>query len=463
MKRAIIFITTVFFITTLYSQDISGKWNGILKVQGMQLTIVFNVEQSESGFSSTMDSPDQGAFGIKVDNTTFSDNILKLSIPAAGIEYSGEFLGDRINGTFKQFAFETELNLSKEIIEVQKPNRPQEPQPPFPYKSEDVFFKNTKDNITLAGTLTIPGDNGNYPAVVLITGSGPQNRDEEVFGHKPFLVISDYLTRNGIAVLRFDDRGVAKSEGNFQEATSFDFATDVKSAIDYLKTRKEIDNNNIGLIGHSEGGIIAPIVASKYPEDISFIVLLAGTGLRGDKILLMQQELIGRAMGMPEDVILRNKEVNQQAFEMIINSTDTEQLKKDLKEFITNNINNDPSQVPQGMPVEDFINMQLMQITSVWMINFIKLDPANYLEKVKCRVLAVNGELDLQVPADANLYAINYALNNGGNKDVTIIAYPNLNHLFQTCTTGLPDKYIKIEETFSVDVLKDMSKWMLKK
>ncbi|MBS4013917.1 MAG: alpha/beta fold hydrolase [Bacteroidetes bacterium] len=463
MKRAIILLATIFCITNLQSQDITGKWNGILKVQGMQLTIVFNIEKNESEYFSTMDSPDQGAFGIKVDKTSFSDNTLRLSIPSAGIEYSGEFLGDKILGTFKQFSFETELNLTKDIIEVQKPNRPQEPQPPFPYISEDVYFKNTKDNITLAGTLTIPGDKGNYPAVVLITGSGPQNRDEEVFGHKPFLVISDYLTRNGIAVLRFDDRGVAKSEGNFSDATSYDFATDAKSAVDYLKTRKEINKNNIGLVGHSEGGIIAPIVASKYPNDISFIVLLAGTGLRGDNILLMQQELIGRAMGMPEDVILRNKEINQKAFEMVINSSDIDALRNEMLEYVMNNIKNDPSQVPQGMPAEDFAEMQVNQVTTTWMVNFIKLDPAVYLEKVKCRVLAVNGELDLQVPADANLFAIKNALKKGGNENVTIIAYPNLNHLFQRCTSGLPDKYIEIEETFSVDVLKDLANWILKK
>ena len=311
MKTFSILLISLLASISLSAQDIIGQWNGVLKVQGTQLRLVFNVTKTDNSISSTMDSPDQGANGIPTSTTSFENSILKITIANAKIEYEGRLGTDNIIvGTFKQGGQSFPMNLSKNKIEKEKLARPQEPKKPYSYYSEDITFENKKAGISLSGTLTLPNKEGVFPVVILISGSGPQNRDEELLGHKPFLVLSDYLTKNGIAVLRYDDRGTALSKGDFKNATSADFAIDVESAIAYLKTRKEINKKKIGLIGHSEGGLIAPMVANKS-KDISFIVLLAGPGLKGDEILLLQQKLIGKASGV-KDEDLQKKRKNKQ-------------------------------------------------------------------------------------------------------------------------------------------------------
>ena len=352
------------------------------------------------------------------------------------------------------------MNLSKEIIEKEKLVRPQEPTKPYSYYSEDITFENKIAGISLAGTLTLPKKDGVFPVVILISGSGPQNRDEELLGHKPFLVLSDYLTKNGIAVLRYDDRGVGQSKGDFKTATSSDFATDVESAISYLKTRKEINKKKIGLIGHSEGGLIAPMVASKS-KDVAFIVLLAGTGIQGDQILLLQQKLIGKASGISDVDLQKNEIANRKVFDIVNKSNNLDQLNNDLTTYIKQSLKDNPTEEkPAGMSDDDFVKLQVKQITNPWMQYFIKYNPAPALEKVKCPVLAINGEKDLQVPPKENLEAIKKALTKGGNKKVTTKEFPNLNHLFQECETGLPDEYAKIEQTFSPTALTEILKWI---
>ncbi len=460
MRTYLILLIALFTSLTLNAQGITGQWNGILKVQGMQLRLVFHISTTENGYSSTMDSPDQGANGIPVTNTTFKNSMLKIEILNARIEYNGELKEDEILGTFKQAGQAFPLNLSRKAVEKEAVKRPQEPTKPYSYYTEDVAFQNKKANITLAGTLSLPKKESGSPVVVLITGSGPQNRDEELKGHKPFLVISDYLTKNGIAVLRYDDRGIGQSTGNFKTATTADFASDVESAVAFLKTRKEIDKNKIGLIGHSEGGIIAPMVASKS-NDISFIVLLAGTGIRGDKLLLLQQELIAKASGVAETDIKKFLQTNTRVFDMVLKSQDDQSLKTDLIKYIKGIFGSDTSvKVPNGMTEDEFITVQVNQIMNPWMLYFIKYNPAAALEKVKCPVLALNGEKDLQVPPKENLTAIENALKKGGNKKVTIKKLPNLNHLFQECTTGLPAEYSTIEQTFSPAALSEIAKWI---
>jgi len=448
---------------SFFGQDLSGKWNGLLKVQGIQLRVVFNITKTDQGYSSTMDSPDQGAKGIPVTSTDFenSTSTLILKVANAGIEYEGILGKDNIVvGNFKQAGQSFPMNLSKEQVEKEKLNRPQEPTSPYPYYSEDISFENKKAGISLAGTLTLPKKEGVFPVVILISGSGPQNRDEELLGHKPFLVISDYLTKNGIAVLRYDDRGVASSKGNFETATSLDFAIDVESAIAFLKTRKEINKKQIGLIGHSEGGIIAPMVASKS-TDVAFIVLLAGTGIQGDQLLLLQQKLIGKASGISDDDLQKNEETNRKAFDIVNNSSSTEQLKIDLTSYIKQTLKDNPTTVkPAGMSDDDYIKLQVDQITSPWMQYFIKYNPALALEKVNCPVLAINGDKDLQVPSKINLEAIKKALEKGGNKNITTKELPNLNHLFQECETGLPSEYATIEQTFSPQTLAVILEWI---
>jgi len=462
MQSFLILLITIFTSFLATAQDITGKWNGVLKVQGTQLRVIFNVTKTDNGFSSTMDSPDQGVKDMPVTNTSFGIPKIKFEITSLKLEYSGELKDKEIIGVLKQGGQEFPMNLSRKTIEKEIVQRPQEPTKPYPYYSEDVTFQNTKANVSLAGTLTLPKKEGVFPVVILITGSGPQNRNEKILGHKPFLVISDYLTKKGIAVLRYDDRGFGKSTGNFTTATSADFATDVESAIAYLKTRKEVNKNKIGLVGHSEGGLIAPIVASKS-NDVSFIVLLAGTGIQGDKLLLLQQELIARDTGESEEDIKKSIQTNAKIFEMVVKSNDDLKLKSDLTILMNETLKNDPStKIPNGMTKNEFVSMQVNQITSPWIQYFFKFNPATVLEKVTCPVLAVNGEKDLQVPPKENLTAIKTALEKGGNKNVSIIEFPNMNHLFQECKTGSPSEYATTEQTFSPIALAEISNWILK-
>jgi hypothetical protein len=461
MRTFSILLISLLTSITLTAQDITGQWNGALKVQGTQLRLVFNVTKTDNGVSSTMDSPDQGAKGIPTTTTSFENSILKITIENARIEYAGTLGKDNIIvGTFKQAGQSFPMNLSKEVIEKEKLVRPQEPIKPYPYYSEDIIFENKKAGISLAGTLTLPNKDGVFPVVILISGSGPQNRDEELLGHKPFLVLSNFLTKNGIAVLRYDDRGTALSKGDFKTATSADFATDVESAITYLKTRNEINKKKIGLIGHSEGGLIAPMVANKS-KDVAFIILLAGTGIQGDQILLLQQKLIGKASGVSEEDLQKNELLNRKVFDIVNKSNSLEQLNIDLTNHIKQSLVDNPkAKKPQGMSEADFVKLQVKQIANPWMQYFIKYNPAPALEKVKCTVLAINGEKDLQVPSKENLEAIKFALTKGGNKKVTIKELPNLNHLFQECKTGSPDEYANIEQTFSPVALTEILKWI---
>ena len=460
MKTISIFILTLLTSFTVTAQDITGKWNGALKIQGTQLRLVFNVTKSDNGYSATMDSPDQRVADIPVSSTTFENSKIKFEIANAGIVYIGELKDSEIVGTFKQNGQEFPMNLSKKAIEKEVAKRPQTPVKPYPYYSEEVTFQNTKANISLAGTLTLPTKEGKFPVVILITGSGPQTRDEEIFGHKAFLVLSDYLTKNGIAVLRYDDRGVGQSTGDFKTATSADFATDVESAISYLKTRKEINKKKIGLIGHSEGGLIAPIVAVKS-KDVAFIALLAGTGIQGDQILLLQQKLIGKASGVSEEDLQKSEVENTKVYKIIKQSTSMEQLKTDLTNYYKQALKENPSsEKPNGMSDDEFINLIVEDMATPWMQYFISYNPVPTLEKVKCPVLAINGDKDLQVPPKENLEGIKKALTKGGNKKVTTLELPNLNHLFQECTTGSPNEYGTIEQTFSPTAMTVVLNWI---
>ena len=455
MKKTALILFTILTTLSIYGQDISGQWHGVLKVQGIQLRLVFNITQTDKGYSSTMDSPDQGAKGILVTSTNFEDSILKLEISSAGIQYEGTLDNENIFvGIFKQSGQSFPLVLSKEEIEKEKVLRPQEPTKPYPYCSEDIKFENTKDKIVLAGTLTLPEQSGKFPAVILISGSGPQNRDEELLGHKPFLVLADYLTKNGIAVLRFDDRGTAKSTGEFKNATTFDFATDVEYAIKYLQTRKEINKNSIGLIGHSEGGIIAPLIASEN-KDIDFIVLMAGPALRGDKLLMLQKYKIETQMGINKQVIENNQQIFTGAYMIILDENlEKEVLSDTLSHYFT-------SKYGVALP-ENQKDALVNQLSSLWMIDFIRLDPAVYLEKVTCPILAINGDKDLQVPSKENLEIIENIFKNSENTKVTIKELENLNHLFQECDTGATSEYATIEQTISPIALKEITNWILK-
>lgn len=452
-------IFPLFFCGSSIAQDITGPWTGSLALPGTELTLIFHLNKTDSGWTAAMDSPDQHATGIPASSVSFDLPVLRIEIQNGLIEFEGELVEeDLIEGTFKQSGMAFPLHLKKGVPDTKPIPRPQTPEPPFPYKSEEVRFSNPEaGNISLAGTLTIPSGNSSFPAVILITGSGPQDRDETIFDHKPFLVISDYLTRRGIAVLRFDDRGTAESEGVFSTATTADFTTDAEAAVAYLKGRKEIDPARIGLIGHSEGGIIAPMVAAADP-DIAFIVLLAAPGYRGAEILMMQNEALGLASGIPEDQLQELQKINREAYQRIITGGHDLEIKQDLTKLLMTALRDD-------LPEEDKKNQaeaQIDKLLSPWMQYFLRNDPADYLKKVQCPVLALNGEKDLQVPARQNLDAIEKTLLEAGNARVTVISYEGLNHLFQEAETGLPVEYGQIEMTFSPEVLEDISEWILK-
>lgn len=461
MKTKILIISLILTSFNLKAQDASGDWNGALKVGGMQLRLIFHVNKTANGYSATMDSPDQGQKNIPMSKTSFENKILIIEMAAARISYSGMLVTtDSISGTFSQGGQNFPMNLTRKAIQKQEVKHVQEPQKPYPYYSEELSFENKKAGITLAGTLTLPKKAGKFPVVVMITGSGPQNRDEELLGHKPFLVIADYLTLNDIGVLRFDDRGCFASKGDFKTATSFDFATDVEAAVEYLKTRKETDTKHIGLIGHSEGGIIAPIVAAKY-QDVNFIVLMAGTAVSGGNIMLKQQEDIGNAMGMSKDDIQKTKEINSEVFKIMSQSTDTAKLRSDLTAYIKSRIKDFPKKdIPKDMTEDELAKVQANNLLSPWMLNFICYNPQNTLEKLKCAVLALNGEKDLQVSSKINLPAIENALKKAGNTHYTIKELPGLNHLFQECKTGAPAEYAEIEQTISPLALETMTNWI---
>lgn len=343
---------------------------------------------------------------------------------------------------------------------MEVPNRPQEPKRPLPYTEEYISFNNSEAGVTLSGTLTLPSSLGHFPVVLLITGSGPIDRDESVFGHKPFLVLADYLTRRGIAVLRFDKRGCGKSTGNYNQATTQDFSDDVLAGIAYLKLRKEVNSNQIGLIGHSEGGIIAPMVAAKS-GDVAFVVLMGGTGVTGEEILFEQCALIRRAVGATEDSINQSRIFQKQMFAVVKSEPDLQIAAEQLQE-ITNNYKAVLPDTQEKVTLE-YLERLPARVNTKWFRYYLTLDPSIALKQVRVPLLVLNGELDLQVSSKQNLPAISNALKESGNKDFTIIEVPKLNHFFQTCETGSIEEYPKIEETISPLVLSMITDWILER
>jgi pimeloyl-ACP methyl ester carboxylesterase len=403
-----------------------------------------------------MDSPDQGGRGIRLTNVAFNPPELILGVAHLGLSYKGELQDNgTIQGTFTQMLKSFPLSLTKGDIVL---NRPQEPIPPYPYNFKEVRFAGGAAGVELAGTLTIPqGGSGKYPAVVLVSGSGAQNRDEEIAEHKPFLVIADYLTRAGIAVLRYDDRGVGGSTGDFATATTADFTTDALGAFDFLTSRPEIDPAKIGIVGHSEGGTVAFMAAAENPE-IAFIVSLAGMAVRGDSLLVRQNRDLFLAQGMPEVEVDTYCKGLAQVFAI---------LETHSREYITQN----SGVLTKGIFPEDAaaIHPQLIlnlvtllaKPTSPWMSHFLTLDTAEYIRRVKCPVLAVSGSRDLQVNAEINLSVIADNLTAAGNHSYAIREFEGLNHLFQHSETGLPVEYSQIEETLAPELLTTISEWIL--
>jgi uncharacterized protein len=438
-----------------------GLWFGALEAASGTLRLALRIERGGNGeLRATMDSLDQHVSGIQIDKATYQAPTLRLALPAMGATFEGTLDGDRLVGTWTQSrAFPLALSRVDKIEPVTA-RRPQHPARPFPYREKEVAISvlaaprdpERAERITLAGTLTLPPGDGPFPAVVLITGSGPQDRDEAMFGHKPFLVLSDALTRRGIATLRVDDRGVGTSTGSADASTTLDLAEDVRAELGWLAAQPEIDRRAIGLVGHSEGGLIAPIVAAAS-DRARFIVMLAGTGMSGAQLLRAQLSLIARAAGASEDKIARDRADTDRLFaQLALGKTDAE-TDAALRAFV----DADPAHRAERESLASRVQAQ-----RAWMRTFLALDPVPYLGQVRVPVLAIAGELDLQVPRD-NLPLIEAALRRGNCPDITTRLMPGLNHLFQHATTGAPSEYSNIEETFAPEAIQLIGDWLVER
>jgi pimeloyl-ACP methyl ester carboxylesterase len=427
------------------------------------MTMVFVFAQTPGGhWVGHLDVPGQGLLGLPILNVRYGDGVatgLVAMVPfPAQIEGVLDADERRITGRFKQGPYDLEMDFAlDEGYAGPALNRPQHPTPPYPYPVKDVTIEHP-DGHALAGTVTVPDGDGPFPGAVLITGSGPQDRDETILGHKPFLVIADYLTRHGIAVLRFDDRGTGGSTGSFSSATTEDLGGDVVAAMEFLKKVERVDPARVGLIGHSEGGTIAPMVASTHPE-VAFIVLLAGTGVRGDDLLRMQARLVLEAAGADDELMARTRAQQEAYFKLVLDGADEAALREALRPMIKDQMAAMGMEDQDSEQVQQLIEEQVRQQASPWMRFFITYDPRPALQRVTCPVLAMNGTLDLQVWHEQNLPEIEKAVRAGGG-EISIRRYAGLNHLFQPAETGSIMEYGTIETTIDEAVLVDMTEWI---
>ena len=433
---------------------VEGLWQGALETRGLRLRYQLHVSHdSEGELIGALDSLDQSVSGLPAINVTLKDSAFHFEIPAMGGTYDGALNAEKnaMAGSWSQSGqtASVEFKRSDQPLELR---RPQNPTKPYPYREEDVTFSNASAKVTLSGTLTLPKGSGPFPAAVLVAGSGPHDRDESLENHKPFLVLSDFLTRQGIAVLRYDKRGIGKSTGSADSATTLDLASDTAAAIDFLKSRKDIDSAHIGLIGHSEGAMIAPYLAA-HSKDVAWVVLLAAPVTKGQDTLLNQSELIARASGLTEPEILASLEFDRNAYNLVREEKNPAVLTEKLKSFVK-------SSGLDGVMPPTVLEPQLRMLTSPWFRFFLDYDPLPSLQNTKCPVLALYGQKDLQVPAKTNLPLLQKALSDADNTQADIRQLADLNHLFQHAYSGSPAEYGAIEETFSPEALQIISDWL---
>ena len=439
MKTKILIL--LLFIVLQSQAQIEGYWKGEIDLGVQKLETAFDIKAIENGYSATFDVPAQGAFDIAVDEVSFQDGQLQLKMNAMDASYSGTLKDSGIEGNFTQRGMTFPLNLVKAEKKEQKKARPQDPLPPFKYHIEEVTFVNEKEGNKLVGTLTIPNGEGPFPAMVLVSGSGQQDRDEELMNHRPFWVIADYCALHGIAVLRYDDRGVGGSIGEVKNATSMDFSYDAEAAFDYLRNRKEINASKVGILGHSEGGIINFMVSARRPE-VAFLVSLAGPSVNGIEVLKEQQAAILRTSSMSEEMVQFSGNANAQMFDIIEASSSREEADSLLRQLV------------KGWGYNEELTEQTVgQMASPWMYYFLKYDPTEAIIKTNCPALLLNGSKDLQVIASQNLPGYEKIIAEHGKTNLTLRELPDLNHLFQHCETGSPNEYFEIEETISPEVL----------
>jgi len=433
------------------SGKLDGAWRGTLDFGSMKMRIVLHLVTNSNGLTATLDSPDQGKFDIPATSATLIGNEVTVKVAANDSTISCRTGAnvDELTGTFTQRGGSIPLTLAR-VRELSSLNdstrRPQTPVKPYPYREEEVNFASKAAGVTLAGTLTIPAGKGPFPAVVLISGSGPNERDEVVFGHRVFMVLADQLTRRGVAVLRYDKRGLGKSSGEYVSATSADFADDAEGGFAYLKTRPELQVAHIGLIGHSEGGMIAPMVASRNPG-VDFVVLLAGPAVDGCKLVTEQVRSLVLASGADQAAADHKADMQRELLELIASGADTDKVSELLRRQIG------------ASSLSPAMQQQVAALMSPWYRFMLTYDPAPALRKLKCPVLALIGDKDVQVPAAQNLPVTRTAL--AANRQATVEEIAGINHIFQTAKTGLPAEYGGIEETMSPAVMEKVATWIL--
>ena len=470
MKKIIL----ILFITTcgilLHAQS-NKSWSGILKAGGQKIELRLHLTQNaDKTWLSKWDVPAQKALGIPSSKTDWSGSQVSIEIKAIGASFSGNLNaeGNKLEGNWMQSGgtFPLVLEPFSDTIPAKIVVKPQTPQPPFSYISKDYVYEGSDTKLTYGATLTFPNESSTFPVLILITGSGKQDRDESILNHKPFHVLADFLTKNGYAVLRVDDRGFGKSTGDFQQSSSEDFALDVEEHIRFVKSLPMINQKKIGLLGHSEGGLIAPMVAARN-KSVSFIMLLAGPGIPISDLMGQQNEAVFKSVGMPQQVIDTYIPLYKNLLKTLSQADDVSLGIKQAKEITLNWFNASDKEMVRlttGINTENdidaFVKNMSKELSSKWWRFFANYNPEPILQKVKCPVLAINGGSDIQVVADENLNGIEKALEKGGNKRVTIKKFDSLNHLFQKCTTCTVTEYAELETTIEPDVLAFLLEWL---
>jgi uncharacterized protein len=436
---------------------IPGTWQGVLAVGAFRERMSFVIgRDSTGGLHGTIRMLDQGGVELPAAVAAHGDT-LSFTIAAQHISYSGVMttVGDSVRGTFMQGSNSIPLTFGRSTLESVSVGRPQDPKPPFPYHTEEVTVP-SDGGVRLAGTVVIPEGPGPFPAVVFVTGSGPQDRDEALMGHRPFLVIADYLARHGIASLRYDDRGFAKSTGTFEMATSADFAADAEAALHFLQHVRGIARDRVGIVGHSEGGLIGPMVAART-RDVAFLVLMAGPGMPGDSLSLLQLRRLASS-STPSAQVDAQVDNNRRLFHAVSGARDSADAVARVLAVGQEIIGALPEN--QRAAAASRLDQTIPKLVNPWMRYFLRYDSRTALRNVRVPVLALGGTLDTQVPARENLSGIDAALKAAGNTDYRIVELPNLNHLFQTATNGTPSEYATIEETIAPQVLDLIASWI---
>ncbi len=439
---------------------LEGNWKGVIEVPPVELRVYFHLGRiAGQPLSGYMVSPDQSEARIELSRVALSGSAVEIEVTRIGGRFEGvlDSGAGKILGTWTQRGASFPLELAATESGWALP-RPQTPKPPVPSRVEEVKIPTPTEGVVLAGTLTRPAGPGPHPGVVLISGSGPQDRDETLFEHRPFAVLADSLTRAGYAVLRYDDRGVGRSTGNFPAGSTLDFAVDAETAFEWLKARPEV--GKAGFVGHSEGGMVAFLIGARR-TDVAFLILLAAPGQSGSALLSAQQEEFGRMAGYSDEFLAKSRTLEGELLQAASANLPVDERKARLRAVNARSV---ALMGPEDRRVhEKFAHLDeasVNQLASPWYAFFLAYDPAGDLRKVKCPVLALNGTLDMQVRAGANLPLIKNALESGGNKSVEIRSLPGLNHLFQHAVTGNPNEYAKIQETLAPEALNFIRDWL---